>query len=58
VQPTRCTEERPPLRPFGDSAHLVACHWAEQIRAGEIKPVQREVEFVEHYASDPMPPPD
>jgi peptide/nickel transport system ATP-binding protein len=58
VQPTRCTEEPPPLRPFADSTHLVACHWAEQIRAGEIKPVQREVEFVEHYASDPMPPPD
>jgi peptide/nickel transport system ATP-binding protein len=58
VQPTRCTEEPPPLRPFADSTHLVACHWAEQIRAGEIVPVQREVEFVEHYASDPMPPPD
>jgi peptide/nickel transport system ATP-binding protein len=58
VQPTRCTEEPPPLRPFADSTHLVACHWAEQIRAGEIEPVQREVEFVEHYASDPMPPPD
>jgi peptide/nickel transport system ATP-binding protein len=58
VQPTRCTEEPPPLRPFADSTHLVACHWAEQIRAGQIEPVQREVEFVEHYASDPMPPPD
>jgi peptide/nickel transport system ATP-binding protein len=29
VQPTRCRDEVPPLRPFGDSEHLVACHWAE-----------------------------
>jgi peptide/nickel transport system ATP-binding protein len=45
VQPTRCTEERPELRPFGDSAHLVACHWAEQIKAGEIQPMEREPEL-------------
>ena len=36
LQPTRCTDERPDLRPFGDSGHLVACHWAERINAGEI----------------------
>jgi peptide/nickel transport system ATP-binding protein len=46
VQPTRCTDERPELRPFGDSTHLVACHWAEQIREGAITPVEREVELV------------
>jgi peptide/nickel transport system ATP-binding protein len=42
VQPTRCRDEVPPLRPFGDSEHLVACHWAEQIRAGRIAPRERE----------------
>jgi peptide/nickel transport system ATP-binding protein len=42
VQPTRCRDEVPPLRPFGDSEHLVACHWAEQIRAGRITPRERE----------------
>jgi peptide/nickel transport system ATP-binding protein len=38
VQPTRCREEVPPLRPLADSAHVVACHWAEEIRAGAITP--------------------
>jgi peptide/nickel transport system ATP-binding protein len=42
VQPTRCRDEVPPLRPFGDSEHLVACHWAEQIKAGEIAPRERD----------------
>jgi peptide/nickel transport system ATP-binding protein len=43
VQPTRCTEDAPPLRPL--EGHLVACHWAEQIKAGEIKPREREAVF-------------
>jgi peptide/nickel transport system ATP-binding protein len=34
VQPTRCAEEEPTLRPL--EGHLVACHFAEQIRAGQI----------------------
>jgi oligopeptide/dipeptide ABC transporter ATP-binding protein len=38
VQPTRCREEAPPLRPFGDSTHQVACHWAEDIQAGRLAP--------------------
>ena len=36
VQPTRCREEVPPLRKLGDG-HEVACHWAEEINAGQIK---------------------
>jgi oligopeptide/dipeptide ABC transporter ATP-binding protein len=44
VQPTRCRDEVPPLRPIG-SGHLVACHWAEKIKAGEIEPQEREPVF-------------
>lgn len=42
-QPTRCDDERPVLRHVDGTPpdHQVACHWAEQIRAGEIAP--REV---------------
>jgi peptide/nickel transport system ATP-binding protein len=45
IQPTRCRDEVPPLRPLDGSQHLVACHWAEQIKAGEIQPQQREAVF-------------
>ncbi len=44
VQPTRCRDDVPQLRPIG-SGHLVACHWAEKIRAGEIQPQEREAVF-------------
>jgi len=37
VQPTRCREEVPELRTLA-SGHQVACHWAEQIKAGALKP--------------------
>jgi len=37
VQPTRCREERPPLRRLSWQ-HEVACHWAEEIKAGAIQP--------------------
>jgi peptide/nickel transport system ATP-binding protein len=37
VQPTRCRDEVPPLRPLA-TGHVVACHWAEDIRAGKIEP--------------------
>jgi peptide/nickel transport system ATP-binding protein len=40
VQPTRCTEERPELRTLVPG-HSVACHWAEEIRAGSIQPTSR-----------------
>jgi oligopeptide/dipeptide ABC transporter ATP-binding protein len=36
VQPTRCAEEEPELRRLDD--HLVACHFAEDIKAGRIAP--------------------
>ena len=42
VQPTRCRDEEPALRPL--DGHLVKCHWAEQIKAGEIQPREREPE--------------
>jgi peptide/nickel transport system ATP-binding protein len=38
IQPTRCRDERPPLRTLA-TGHSVACHWAEQIRDGEFEPV-------------------
>jgi peptide/nickel transport system ATP-binding protein len=36
VQPTRCADEEPQLREL--EGHVVACHYAEQIRAGTIVP--------------------
>jgi peptide/nickel transport system ATP-binding protein len=36
AQPTRCADEEPPLREL--EGHVVACHYAEQIKAGEIEP--------------------
>jgi peptide/nickel transport system ATP-binding protein len=36
-QPTRCDDERPVLREVVPG-HAVACHWAEDIRAGRIGP--------------------
>ena len=39
VQPTRCAEDEPELREL--EGHLVACHFAERIKAGEIQPATR-----------------
>jgi peptide/nickel transport system ATP-binding protein len=36
VQPTRCADEEPLLRPL--EGHAVACHYAEDIQAGRIQP--------------------
>jgi len=36
VQPTRCRDDVPLLRRLADG-HEVACHWAEEIKAGHIK---------------------
>ena len=44
VQPTRCREEVPPLRKFS-SGHEVACHFAEEIKEGRIKPHERQPVF-------------
>ena len=38
AQPTRCGDERPALRPIGAEGHRVACHWAEDIEAGRLRP--------------------
>jgi peptide/nickel transport system ATP-binding protein len=40
VQPTRCRDEVPELRTLA-SGHRVACHWAEQIRDGQLTPHER-----------------
>jgi peptide/nickel transport system ATP-binding protein len=39
VQPTRCADEEPALRPL--EGHVVACHYAEDIKAGRIQPKSR-----------------
>jgi len=44
VQETRCKTEVPPLRKLGEG-HFVACHWAEEIKAGRIKPHEVEAVF-------------
>ena len=49
VQPTRCRDEEPLLRPV--DGQLVACHYAERIRAGELAPQEREAVL------EPAPPP-
>jgi peptide/nickel transport system ATP-binding protein len=46
VQPTRCREEIPPLRKLA-TGHEVACHWAEDIQAGRLKPHERDTVVVE-----------
>jgi peptide/nickel transport system ATP-binding protein len=40
VQPTRCADEEPQLREL--EGHVVACHYAEEIKAGRIAPKKRE----------------
>src|SRR4051812_25974077 len=57
VQQTRCRDDVPPLR-VAESGHLVACHWAEDIKQGRIQP--REVEPVFEPGLQPAawePPP-
>ncbi len=50
VQPTLCRDKVPLLRPLlGD--HTVACHWAEEIRTGQIQAREREPVFA-------APPPE
>jgi peptide/nickel transport system ATP-binding protein len=57
VQPTRCRDDEPQLRRL--DGQLVACHWAEQIRTGAIRPREREPVFEPGPAHDPVavPPP-
>jgi oligopeptide/dipeptide ABC transporter ATP-binding protein len=56
VQPTRCREEVPPLRKLSDG-HLVACHWAEDIKEGRLKPREREPVFEAGPQEQPEEPP-
>ncbi len=58
-QPTRCHDEVPALRPL-EEGHSVACHWAEEIRAGAIKPVEvspADTTDAEMVAPEPSLPP-
>jgi peptide/nickel transport system ATP-binding protein len=55
VQPTRCRDDEPLLRPLFPG-HEVACHWAEQIHAGELQPRERAPVAVEP-APEPVPQP-
>jgi peptide/nickel transport system ATP-binding protein len=41
VQPTRCAEDEPVLREL--DGHIVACHFAEEIRSGAIRPASAPV---------------
>lgn len=57
IQPTRCRDETPELRKLGEG-HVVACHWAEQIKSGEIKPHEIKPVFdpgIEAPAYEPPP---
>jgi peptide/nickel transport system ATP-binding protein len=57
VQPTRCKEDEPLLRRVAPN-HVVACHWAEDIRAGKIQPREITPELVQQVqaaASEPPP---
>jgi peptide/nickel transport system ATP-binding protein len=49
VQPARCADEEPELRSL--DGHLVACHYAEAVKAGAIQPHERSPVF------DPGPQP-
>jgi hypothetical protein len=55
VQPTRCRDDEPELRPL--EGHLVKCHWAEAIKAGEIQPKLREAVFEAGMAAPAYEPP-
>ena len=58
VQPTRCRDEVPPLRELS-SGHSVACHWAEEIKAGQPQPHAVETIFEPGVPAAPAwePPP-
>jgi len=58
VQPTKCRDQVPQLRALVPS-HTVACHWAEQIRAGDIRPKERPPVFEPgiDLEPEPVPPP-
>jgi peptide/nickel transport system ATP-binding protein len=55
VQETRCTDEEPALRPL--DGHLVACHFAEDVRDGRIKPHARRAVLDPGLQQQPLVPP-
>jgi peptide/nickel transport system ATP-binding protein len=58
VQETRCKTDVPELRKLGEG-HVVACHWAEDIKAGRIRPKEIEPVFDPGVVRVPEgPPPD
>ena len=58
VQETRCKTDVPELRKLADG-HVVACHWAEEIKAGRIQPheVAAGLRSGHSGASSRRPPP-
>ena len=56
VQATRCRDDEPPLRHLAPG-HVVACHWAEDIKAGKIEPKQVEPALVVPEAEPAWEPP-
>jgi peptide/nickel transport system ATP-binding protein len=74
AQPTRCADERPPLREIvvpvetvlsgtggpggaavsGAIRHRVACHWAEDIASGRLRPHEVEVELIKQGGEEPV----
>jgi len=56
AQPTRCAAERPALRELtsAGAGHRVACHWAEDIAAGRIRPHEVRVELVHQSGETPV----
>ena len=55
AQRERCPDERPALRPFrGTGPHRVACHYAEEIAEGHLRPHEVRAEVVRPgVAADP-----
>jgi peptide/nickel transport system ATP-binding protein len=57
IQPTRCRDEPPPLRALAGE-HEVACHWAQEIKSGQIAPRERAPVFDPGLPEpQPVPPP-
>ncbi|MBO0872339.1 MAG: ABC transporter ATP-binding protein [Pseudonocardia sp.] len=71
-QPTRCADERPALRPLAEAGaraeggtaagtwtdpHVVACHYAEAIHAGELRPHLVDASAVTDAAEPTAVPP-
>jgi peptide/nickel transport system ATP-binding protein len=50
-QPTRCHDEVPELRQLRPG-HTVACHWAEEIQRGQVKPHEVPIEDTDQVAAE------